>query len=63
MNCDYCVGDRDDYVKFLPKDNKGFNGCIRKSSIDKPKLIVTGTLIEARFYINFCPMCGKKLIK
>lgn len=63
MNCDYCDGDRDDYVRLLPKFSKGFNAFVSKHNVDKPQLVVTAPYMEGIFLIHYCPMCGKKLIK
>lgn len=62
MNCSYCDGDRDGYVSFLPKINKGFNASVHRV-MNEPQLIVTGAHSKGVFRINFCPMCGKALTK
>lgn len=62
MNCLYCDGDRDDYVKFLPKANTGFNASIHKA-MNEARLVVTGEYRKGVFRINYCPMCGKKLVR
>lgn len=61
-NCEYCDGDRDDFVKELPKANKGFNGYVWKYGMDAPHLVFTAKgHHKCVFNINYCPMCGKKL--
>lgn len=62
MNCEYCDGDSDGYVKFLPKALKGFNASVHKGSMNEVKLLISGAGQKGSFNINFCPMCGKKLI-
>ena len=63
--CVYCDGDSDDYVSYLPKLKKGFNAFISKvGHFGQPHIVVTGKYREqGEFAINFCPMCGKKLVK
>lgn len=60
--CEYCEEDKDGYVKFLPKCVRGFNAYIYKS-MNTPRLTIRGAYSkEGIFNINFCPMCGKKLV-
>lgn len=62
MNCIYCDGDREGFVRFLPKVNKGFNAYISKERMGTVRLIVSGAnKKQGVFDIEFCPMCGKKL--
>ena len=63
MYCEYCDGDRDGFVNFLPKAINGFNAYIYKGAMNDAKLCVTGVGKKGSFNIIFCPMCGKKLIK
>jgi hypothetical protein len=63
--CRYCDGDRDDFVKPLPKLRTGFNAFISKvGHFSQPHIVITGKYYgQGEFAINYCPMCGKKLIK
>lgn len=62
MNCDYCQGDSDGWVSFLPKKGE-FNG--NAAVIDD----FFGTYLrinlphkkQLKYEIRFCPMCGRKL--
>ena len=63
--CEYCEEDKDGYVKFLPKCVKGFNAYIYKTRMNTSRsfLTIRGAYSkEGIFNINFCPMCGKKLV-
>lgn len=63
--CKYCEGDRDDYVSFLPKLKKGCNAFVSTvGHMGQPHLVVSlRNYREGEFVINYCPMCGKKLVK
>lgn len=56
--CEYCTGDKDGYVKPLPKANKGFNAYVWKYGMEPPYIVVTGSGRKGIFKINNCPMCG-----
>lgn len=61
MNCEYCNGDRDGYVAFLPKTGTGFNAFVWKDGRTLPHIAVSGRGGRSNFLINYCPMCGKRL--
>ena len=63
--CVYCDDDRDDFVKPLPKLKKGFNAFISKvGHFGQPYIAITGKYYgKGEFAINYCPMCGKKLVE
>lgn len=62
MSCDYCQGDRDGWVSFLPKQGKAngnatviddFWGAYLSINLPYKK--------QLKYGIRFCPMCGRKL--
>ena len=62
MNCDYCQGDSDGWVSFLPKQGEfngnavvidDFFGAFLKINLPYKK--------ELKYKIKFCPMCGRNL--
>ena len=56
MNCIYCDGDNEGFVRLLPKVNNGFNAYISKESMGTVRLIVSGTnKKQGVFDIEFCP--------
>ena len=62
--CKYCEGDLYDYVSYLPKMKKGFNAFVcTVGHFGQPHIVVTAPRGYGEFAINYCPMCGKKLIK
>ena len=62
--CKYCDGDRDAYVSFLPKLKKGCNAFVSTvGHMGRPHLVVTTRNDRGEFVINYCPICGKKLVK
>ena len=64
--CEYCKQDKDGYVKTL-KQIKGNNyskitADIYKSLFDGFVLVASQKAYDTYFKINYCPMCGRKLV-
>ena len=61
-NCEYCCGDPDGWVSYLPKIGKCNGNATVIKSRRGSKLIVSlpfGKKLE--YEIKYCPMCGEKL--
>lgn len=62
MNCDYCQGDSDGYVSFLPKREKcNGNAVVLDDFFGAYIKISLPFKNELKYDIKFCPMCGRKL--
>ena len=62
MNCDYCQGNRDGYISFLPKNEKyDGNAIVHDGFFGSYILISLPFKKKLKYDIKFCPMCGRKL--
>lgn len=64
--CDYCVTDRDGYVNSFKDETKKYETRIKAfitSNFGTPVIRTDLYHISTEFKINFCPMCGRKLVK
>jgi hypothetical protein len=60
--CPFCTEDFDGYVRMLPREGIG-NAYIHCSAFDGGSLNFSGKYnTKAKIRINFCPMCGRKLV-
>lgn len=61
--CPYCTGEEPKRIKHSYDDEDGMIATIRKSENSLARWLVVNFRGEQRkFYIGFCPFCGKRLV-